>query len=107
MSVKEVVRNSPFVAADGTWLAGGKETHIFALTLDTGEVTSVFSSKGMPTSELLVPLQPPAEIDLAGELSSGTLIMGRSDYAVHAFDPKSGEQLWNVTAAEYVIDCSE
>jgi hypothetical protein len=55
-SIKDIVNNSPFLAADGTLFVGSKDSQIFTLELETGNLASVHSTKGLSTQ--LVPVDP-------------------------------------------------
>lgn len=99
-SIKDMVNNSPFLAADGTLFVGSKDSQIFTLELDTGSLASVHSTKGLSTQ--LVPADPDDD-----EKNANQLFVMRTDYTVRAINHKSGEERWNVTVSEFTSDSLE
>ena len=67
-SIKDMVNNSPFLAADGTLFVGSKDSQIFTLELDTGSLASVHSTKGLSTQ--LVPTDPDDDEKNANQVTS-------------------------------------
>jgi outer membrane protein assembly factor BamB len=132
-SIKDIVNNSPFLAADGTLFVGSKDSQIFTLELETGNLASVHSTKGLSTQ--LVPVDPDDDEQNANQVilpcarpslslcvcvcvcaaphpipSHGTstqLFIMRTDYTVRAINHKSGEERWNVTVSEFTSDLLE
>jgi len=86
MTVYEIVSKSPFSMNDDLLYIGSKETQIYSIDLETGNLLKCSASEGNPCGEMK---------------GDGRMLVMRSDYLVKAVDRWSGEMKWNVTLGEY------
>lgn len=86
-SIKDMVNNSPFLAADGTLFVGSKDSQIFTLELDTGSLASVHSTKGLSTQ--LVPTDPDDDEKNANQVSSCFAFLAATPATTTALVPSS------------------
>lgn len=95
-NTRALVEQTPFLAPGGTFYTGSKNSRIWGVDAQTGEVRQVLSGETADSLESDLKL-------LARSGSDGELIwIGRKDYTVRAFDVPTGQEQWNLTIGEFV-----
>jgi serine/threonine protein kinase/outer membrane protein assembly factor BamB len=105
ISIRELAELSPFHSMDGTLYISSKQTNVFVLNANTGDIVCEYDSVSQAefqrmyskcmNSKSPIPNQQPGD-DFSYEL----IYMLRINYAIHAMDSKTGVIKWNVTFSE-------
>lgn len=95
-NTRTLVEQTPFMAPGGTFYTGSKNSRIWGVDAQTGEVRQVLSGETADSLESDLKL-------LARSGSDGELIwIGRKDYTVRAYDVPTGQEQWNLAIGEFV-----
>lgn len=105
ISIRELVELSPFHAIDGTLYISSKQTNVFVLNANTGDVVCEYDSVSQAEFQRMysncmhtissLPNQQPGD-----DFSNNLIYMLRVNYAIHAMDSQTGAIKWNVSFSE-------
>lgn len=95
-NARKLVEQTPFLGPASTFYTGSKNSRIWGVDAQAGEVRQVLSGETADSLESDLKL-------LAASGSDEELIwIGRNDYTVRAFDVPTGQEHWNLTVREFV-----
>ncbi|KAJ3371502.1 bifunctional endoribonuclease/protein kinase ire1 [Allomyces arbusculus] len=110
VSIKHLVRESPFRANDGTVYLGHKATRFLAVDAHSGRVLHDYGA-GMHANALdcarhaaeclRAPLDSAARSPLVDASLHAPIFLGRTDYVVSIYEPGRRAPRWNISFAEY------
>ncbi|KNE56255.1 IRE protein kinase [Allomyces macrogynus ATCC 38327] len=110
VSIKHLVRESPFRANDGTVYLGHKATRFLAVDAHSGRVLHDYGA-GMHANALdgarhaaeclRAPLDSTARSPLVDASLHAPIFLGRTDYVVSIYEPGRRAPRWNISFAEY------
>ena len=103
LTVKELVDETPYSGTDpAVTYTARKETTLYTIDARTGHVLRAFSSRGpMPTGHECRKVTADGEVTDACESTSGTLVLGRVEYAVAIQNTETGDPICTLKYSEW------
>ncbi|KNE54615.1 IRE protein kinase [Allomyces macrogynus ATCC 38327] len=110
VSIKHLVRESPFRANDGTVYLGHKATRFLAVDAHSGRVLHDYGAGGHANALdgarhaaecLRAPLDSSVRSPLVDASLHAPIFLGRTDYVVSIHEPGRRAPRWNISFAEY------